>query len=316
MPDNAAANRPSPLPDLAGAARKGIRTVLFGVLVSAFLAAVKIVSGIAGHSYALIADGVESLMDIFSSLVVLGSLKVASRPPDENHPYGHGRAESLGAMVVALGLLGAAVGIAIQSVHEIVTPDRAPAAFTLFVLAAVVATKEVLFRVLRRTGQDIESRALQTDAWHHRSDALTSLAAFIGISISLIGGPGYETADDWAALFACLVIAFNGVHLLRSTLDDVMDAAPPAELEQEIRGIAASVAHVEGIDKCRIRRSGLTLLVDVHVVVDGDLSVRRGHDIAHAVKAALLASRFSVLDVAVHIEPADGAFKATAPERV
>jgi cation diffusion facilitator family transporter len=274
-------------------------------LISAFLAAVKIVSGIIGHSYALIADGVESVMDIFSALVVWGSLRVAAKPPDSNHPYGHGRAESLGAMVVALGLLGAALGIAIQSIHEIITPHRAPASFTLFILAGVVITKEILYRILRRTGIEIASSAVRADAWHHRSDALTSLAAFVGISVSLLGGPGYEAADDWAALFACLVIAFNGIRLLRTTLDDVMDAAAPDEVVQKVRRIAGSVADVEHIDKCRVRRSGLSLLVEVHVVVDGELPVRRGHDIAHAVKATLIASRLGILDVAVHIEPSE-----------
>jgi len=272
-------------------------------LISALLAAVKIVSGIVGHSYALIADGIESLLDIFSALVVWGSLRVASKPPDANHPYGHGRAESLGAMVVALGLLGAALGIAIQSIHEIITPHRAPAPFTLFVLASVVVTKEVLYRILRRTGIRIASNVLQADAWHHRSDALTSLAAFVGISVSLVGGPGYEAADDWAALCACLVIGFNGVRLLRMTLDDVMDAAAPDKVVQQIRQVAGSVAGVEEIDKCRVRRSGLSLLVEVHVVVNGELPVRRGHEIAHAVKAVIIASKLGVLDVSVHIEP-------------
>ena len=296
-----------PVERLNHAASRGIRITLSGSLASALLATVKILAGVFGHAYALIADGVESLTDVVSSLIVSGGLRIAGLPPDEKHPYGHGKAESLAALVVAVALLATATGIAIQSLRQILTPTReAPAAYTLIVLVLVIVIKEAMFRLLHRAGQKIGSQAVQSDAWHHRSDALTSVAAFIGISIALIGGPKYVSADAWAALFACLVIGANGARLFRTALDDVMDSAPPAEVEAKIRELAGAVPGVAAIEKCRIRRSGLSLLVDIHVEVDGDLSVRRGHEIAHDVKQALLDANLSILDVAVHIEPAGG----------
>jgi cation diffusion facilitator family transporter len=271
--------------------------------VSAVLGAVKVIAGVAGHSYALVADGVESLLDIASSLAVWGSLKIAMTDPNKRFPYGYGKVEPLAGLAIAAGLIVVAAVLSVQSIHEIRSPHETPAPYTLVVLVLVVAVKELLFRWLVRTGREIESRAIENDAWHHRSDALTSLAAFIGISIALWGGQGYESADDWAALAACGVIAFNGVLLLRSALADVLDAAPSGATLERIREIAASVNGVAGIDDCRARKSGLGWLVDIHVEVDGKLPVTEGHRIAHEVKDALLAGDVGVLDALVHIEP-------------
>lgn len=288
---------------LARATARGLRATMSGILVSAVLAGVKILSGVAGNSYALIADGVESTLDVFSSLVVFGALKISSAPPNEKYPFGYGRVEPLGAVVVSVALLVAAGGIAIQSVREIVTPHHPPAPFTLAVLLGVVATKELMYRRLLREGEAIGSRAVQSDAWHARADALTSLAAFVGISVALVGGHGFESADDWGALSACLVIGFNGIRLFRAAMADVLDAAPPEEIEHRIRVTAGAVPDVKGIDKCRVRRSGLGLFVDIHVMVDGATTVRHGHDIGHAVQDALLTSPLGVVDAVIHIEP-------------
>jgi cation diffusion facilitator family transporter len=290
-------------------AARGARATLAAILVSAVLAATKIIAGITGYSYALVADGVESMLDIMSALVVLGSLRISAEPPNERYPYGYGRAETLGAFVIATGLLVAAIGIAIHSVREIMTPHHMPARWTLVVLLLVVITKELLFRYLSRTAGEIESQTVGTDAWHHRSDALTSAAAFIGISIGLIGGKGYEAADDWAALFACGIIAFNGTRLFLGALRDVMDAAPPAALEERIRDIASAVDGVEQIDKCLARRSGFGYFVDLHIEVDGRLPVRDGHEIAHRVKDALVGSELKVLDATIHVEPYPNPYK-------
>jgi cation diffusion facilitator family transporter len=290
---------------LRGAATRGERVTLIGLVISLALAAIKIFSGIFGHAYALVADGIESLLDVFGSSVVWGSLRYSARPPDDKHPYGHGKAEALGALVTASVLIIASVAIALHSLKEIRTPHALPAPFTLIVLVCVVIVKELLFRFLLREGQDINSRAVETDAWHHRSDALTSVAAFIGIAIALRMGPDYAAADDWAALFACVIIGFNGVRLARGAMDDVMDAAPPADVETRIRDVAMRVPGVVGTHNCRVRRSGMSRLVDLDVIVDGNMSVRRGHDIAHDVKAALLAANLDILNVLVHIEPAD-----------
>ena len=284
-------------------ASRGSRATAFAILASAILAAVKILSGVFGNSYAMIADGIESTLDIMSSLVVLGSLRIAASPPNERFPYGYGKVEALGAMVISAVLLVAAAGIAVQSVHEIRTPHHAPAPFTLAVLVGVVAVKEMMFRRLSSTGAAIESGAMRSDAWHHRSDALTSLAAFVGITVALMMGPGYESADDWAALAACGVIVFNGVRLLGSALRDLLDAAAPPGIEEVIRAKARGVEGVQEIEKCVARKSGLGWLVDLHVEVDADISVRDGHEIAHRVKDRLMSGDPAVIGAEIHIEP-------------
>ncbi len=295
---------PSATPQqLSLAVAEGTRAMLIGLVVSAVLAVVKLGAGIAGSSYALIADGVESTFDIFSALLVWGGLRVSGAPPTDRFPYGQGKAEHLAAVAVATMLLAAAVGIALGALREIVVPHQAPAVFTLPILAGVMIGKEATYRILRAKGRELGSQALSTDAWHHRSDALTSLAAFIGISIALLGGDGFESADDWAALVACGVIGWNAVRLLRSAVRDVLDVAAPDEVHSRIRQLVKAVPGVEGVDVLRVRRSGLVFLADIHVEVDGRLPVREGHAIAHRVKDRVLQSELPVLDALVHIEP-------------
>ena len=281
----------------------GARTTIIGILANALLAGIKGIAGILGNSYALIADAIESGTDVFSSLVVLGGLRLSKVPPDKDHPYGHGKAEPLAAAVVALGLIVAAISIAIQSIREIKIPHHAPASFTLLVLVLVVITKEILFRFVFKTGLSLESTVVKTDAWHHRSDALTSLAAFVGISIALIGGPGYESADDWAALFASGVIAFNGFRLLRPAILEAMDTAPSGEVTKQVIQIASQVPGVIGLDKCFVRKMGFDYYVDLHVIVDANLPVREAHKIGHDVKDQLRSQYSKIRDVLVHIEP-------------
>ncbi|GMW01374.1 MAG: cation efflux system protein [Candidatus Hydrogenedentota bacterium] len=284
-------------------ARQGSRYVLCAIFANVALAFVKGMAGVLGHSYALVADALESLLDVFQSLVVYAGLHIAAVPPDDDHPYGHGKAEPLAAVVISLGLLLGALIIAIQSVREILTPHRAPYAFTLVVLVAVVVIKETLFRILDRVGRRIESNAVKSDAWHHRSDALTSIAAFVGISIALIGGKGYEAADDWAALLACGIIAWNGFRLLKPTLNELMDAAPDPSIERDVRLLAMQVEGVVGLDSCWVRKMGFEYFVDLHVEVDGNQTVREGHEIAHRVKDAIRKERPQIRDVLIHVEP-------------
>lgn len=283
---------------------RGIKSTLAGIMINVALAMVKGVAGVIGNSYALIADAVESTLDIFSSAAVLGGIKIAAIPPDDNHPYGHGKAEPLAAMVVAFVLIAAAIALALGSFIEIFTGShRAPALFTLYVLVIVVVVKEILFRWIVHVGKETSSTAIQADAWHHRSDAITSLAAFVGITIALIGGKGYESADDWAALFAAGIILYNAYRLLRPALDEIMDASPSPELEQSVRKIAITVDGVSGLDKCFIRKMGYSYYVDLHVIVDGNVSVRRGHEIAHWVKDKIKDKISVVADVFIHVEP-------------
>ena len=290
--------------DPSGNLQTGARIALLGMLINLVLATAKILGGIFGNAYVLIADGIESALDIAGSLIIWGGLKFAARPPDETHPYGHGKAEPIAAVIVACGVLVAAAGLAIESVREVLTPHHGPAPFTLAILVGVVFVKEILFRYVNRIGRAVESTAVQTDAWHHRSDALTSVAAFVGISVALIGGEGWQSADDWAALFACAVIAANGVRLLRPALYEIMDTAPRGEIVEIVREAAAKVPGVIEVEKSFMRKMGLSFYVDIHVGVNENISVREGHEIAHAVKDAIRQSDSRIADVLVHIEPA------------
>ncbi|NUM53650.1 MAG: cation transporter [Candidatus Hydrogenedentes bacterium] len=283
----------------------GVRFVLAGVVVNAALSATKGIAGVLGNSYALIADAIESGLDVFQSLIVMGGLVIAAAPPDRNHPYGHGKAEPLAAIVVSMGLLAGAVLIAVESVREILSPHHAPEPFTLAVLVLVVLAKETMFRVMSRVGRSTKSTAIRADAWHHRSDALTSLAAFIGISVALAGGRGWESADDWAALFACLIIGYNGVRLLLPAINEVMDVAPDSAIEEQVRNVALGVEGVTGLDICAVRKMGFDYFVDLHVMVNGDMKVRDGHEAAHRVKDAIRAANPHIRDVLIHIEPHD-----------
>ena len=284
-------------------AARGIRSTLVGMGLNVLLATGKFVAGILGSSYALIADGIESLTDLGSSAVVLAGLYIARRPPDENHPYGHGKAEPLAAVFVALGLFGAAVAIAVESIHEIKTPHSLPRPWTLLVLAVVVLVKELLFRYVFRIGGEVGSTAVKTDAWHHRSDAITSGLAFVGISVALAGGQGWASADDWAALLASGVIAYNAYLLLRPAVGELSDVAPDGSLLDETREAALAVQGVIAVEKGYVRKLGFDYYIDLHVIVNGDISVREGHRIAHEVKNAIRERFPRVADVLIHIEP-------------
>ena len=284
--------------------KRGLRATFLGLAVNAVLTGAKFAAGILGHSHALVADAVESLADIFSSIVVWRGLVVAAEPADEDHPYGHGKAEPIAAAIVSTMLLLAALWIILTSLREISEPHTSPAPFTLIVLVVVIVIKEGLFRFVRHESITVESSVVHTDAWHHRSDAITSLAAGIGISVALIGGKGYESADDFAAIAAAGVIAWNGWHLLRPALNELMDTAPSREVVDRIRRIAEAVSGVERVEKCLVRKAGNHYFVEMHVEVDPEMTVQRSHDIAHDVKDKIRAALPAVSDVLVHIEPA------------
>ncbi|MFQ5807038.1 MAG: cation diffusion facilitator family transporter [Phycisphaerae bacterium] len=282
--------------------RRGLRVSVIGLLINAGLAIIKLVTGVVGHSYALVADAVESLADIFGSLVVWSGLRGSAQPAAQTHPYGHGKAAPLAALIVAFMLFGAAIGISIEAVREIRVPHHAPAWYTLVVLIGVVAVKEGLFRLVRRVARQIDSRAVLLDAWHHRSDALTSSAAAIGISVALIGGEGYEPADDWAALFASAVILFNASRLSVAPIHELMDAEAP-HIGEDARRIAQTVPGVLGVEKLFARKSGMRYWVDMHIEVDPTMVVDRAHELAHDVKDAIRGKMPNVQDILIHIEP-------------
>src|SRR5438874_10434704 len=282
---------------------RGLRATFLGIVANILLDAAKLVAGIVGHSHALVADAVESLADLFSSVIVWRGLVVAAEPADEDHPYGHGKAEPIAAAVVSAMLLLAAAWIIIEAFSEIRRPHHPPAPFTLLVLLLVIVIKEGLFRFVLRESLSVESSAVQTDAWHHRSDAITSLAAAIGISVALLGGKGYESADDVAAIVAAAIIAWNGWRLLRPALNELMDRAPSREMIERIRRVAQTVAGVEAVEKCLVRKMGYNYYVDMHVEVDPQMTVQRSHEIAHEVKDKIRSRIHAVRDVLIHIEP-------------
>jgi cation diffusion facilitator family transporter len=284
--------------------QRSLRATFTGLAVNAVLTGAKFAAGIAGHSHALVADAVESLGDIFSSIIIWRALVVAAEPADEDHPYGHGKAEPLAAAIVSTMLLLAAGWIVLAAIRSIAQPHPAPASFTLLVLAAVIIIKEGLFRFVRREAASVQSSAVRTDAWHHRSDAITSLAAATGISVALIGGKGYEAADDMAAIVAAGVIAWNGWRLLRPALDELMDTAPSPEVVSQVRRIAEAVPGVARIEKCLVRKVGYDYFVDMHAEVDPQMTVQHSHEIAHDVKDRIREQIHAVRDVLVHIEPA------------
>jgi cation diffusion facilitator family transporter len=288
----------------AGNLQTGAHLALLGLSVNVIFAVVKIAAGIIGNAYALIADGIESSLDVAGSIVIWGGLRFAARPPDATHPYGHGKAEPLAAVLVAFGVLGAAGVVAFHSVHEIFRPHHAPAPFTLVVLVGVIIIKETLFRFVNRAGRSLESTALATDAWHHRADAITSVAAMLGISIALLGGERWQRADAYAALFACAVIATTGARLLGPALAEILDTAPRGEIIDRIQKAARAVPGVVALDKCFVRKMGVDYYVDLHVQVNGAMSVRAGHELAHRVKDAIRITDSRIADVLVHIEPA------------
>lgn len=303
---------PSLESDMTEGSRRGIRSAQVAILVNTCLAIVKLAAGLIGHSYALVADAVESTADIFSSTIVWGGLRVAARDPDEAYPFGYGKAEPLATAVVSLMLLGAAFGIAIQAISEMRTPHHTPAVWTLAVLVGVVVVKWILSRRVHAVGAAIGSSAVKADAWHHMSDAITSAAVFIGISIALWGGPGFEAADDWAALFASGIIGFNGVILLRPALHDLMDRMPGAEVVNPVRQAAERVPGVLATEKLAVLRSGMGYRVTIHIQTDGETPLREAHVLSGKVKSAILAAVPKVQYVLVHMEPFDGATRQSS----
>ena len=280
-----------------------IRTTYFSILGSAALALIKGLAGFFGNSYALIADAIESTTDIFASLLVLLGFKYAKRPADENHPYGHGKIEPLITFGVVAFLVVSATVIAHESIQNIQTPHKTPKSWTLIVLGLIIIWKEISFQFVIRKSKQTNSSSLKADAWHHRSDAITSIMAFIGISIALLFGKGYEAADDWAALFASAFILYNSYLILRPALGEVMDEQLYDDLIFEIREKSTEVKGVLGTEKCFIRKSGMKFHVDLHVIVNSEITVKSGHEIAHKLKDFLRNEIPNLGHVLIHIEP-------------
>ncbi|MFY8110538.1 MAG: cation diffusion facilitator family transporter [Flavobacterium sp.] len=280
-----------------------IKATYFSIIGNTSLAIVKGLAGFFGNSYALIADAIESTTDIFASFLVLFGIKYSNKPADDNHPYGHGRAEPLITFLVVGFLITSATIIAYESIQNIGTPHDLPKSWTLYILGAIIIWKEYSFQLVMKRSKETNSSSLKADAWHHRSDAITSVAAFWGISIALYFGKGYESADDWAALFASGFILFNSYKIFRPALSEIMDEHLYDELVEEIRVVSLTVPGVIDTEKCFIRKAGMQYHVDLHARVEGTITVREGHDIAHDLKDTLRAQIPSLGHVLIHVEP-------------
>ncbi|WP_339920942.1 cation diffusion facilitator family transporter [uncultured Flavobacterium sp.] len=280
-----------------------VKATYFSIIGNACLALIKGMAGFFGNSYALIADAIESTTDIFASFLVLFGIKYSNRPADKNHPYGHGRAEPLITFIVVGFLITSATIIAYESISNIQTPHELPQSWTLLVLGAIIIWKEYSFRLVMRRSIETNSSSLKADAWHHRSDAITSVAAFIGISVALLLGKGYESADDWAALFASGFILFNAYLIFRPALGEIMDEHVYDDLIEKIREVSAQVEGVIDTEKCFIRKAGMKYHVDLHAIVSGNISVREGHDISHKLQDRLLKELPELGHVLIHVEP-------------
>jgi cation diffusion facilitator family transporter len=280
-----------------------IKATYFSIIGNTCMAIVKGLAGFFGNSYALIADAIESSTDIFASFLVLFGIKYSNKPADDNHPYGHGRAEPLITFLVVGFLITSATIIAYESIQNIGTPHELPKSWTLYILGAIIIWKEYSFQLVMKRSKETNSSSLKADAWHHRSDAITSVAAFLGISIALYFGKGYESADDWAALFASGFILYNSYKIFRPALSEIMDEHLYDELVEEIRVVSLTVPGVLDTEKCFIRKAGMQYHVDLHARVEGAITVREGHDIAHDLKDTLRAKIPSLGHVLIHVEP-------------
>jgi cation diffusion facilitator family transporter len=280
-----------------------IKATYFSIFSNAGLAIIKGLAGFFGNSYALIADAIESTADIFSSFLVLFGIKYSSRPADENHPYGHGRAEPLVTFLVVGFLITSATIIAYESIQNIGTPHELPKPWTLIVLGLIIMWKEYSFQTIMKKSIITNSSALKADAWHHRSDAITSIAAFIGISVALLLGKGNESADDWAALFASFFILYNSYLIFRPALGEIMDEHRYDDLVDNIRQVSMKVDGIMGTEKCFIRKAGMKYHVDLHAIVDAHITVKEGHDLAHKLQDTLTSEILELGHVLIHVEP-------------
>lgn len=279
------------------------KATYFSIVGNFLLAIAKWIAGYLGNSFALMADAIESTGDIFASILVLIGIKYAQKPKDDNHPYGHGKIEPLITFVVVGFLIASAIVIAFQSIQNIRTPHEAPKAFTLIILGVIIVWKELSYRFVNKKSSETNSSSLKADAWHHRSDAITSLAAFIGIAIAIFMGKGYESADDWAALIASGFILFNAYLIFRPALGEILDENFHHAEEEKIRHFAKKVDGVINVEKCHIRKHGMRYIVDLHMIVDGNMSVKKGHWISHELKDYLMLNMPELEDVLIHIEP-------------
>jgi cation diffusion facilitator family transporter len=293
--------------------RAGRKLALWSVLAGLGLAILKVAVGLAAHSTAVVSDGCEAAADVVSSGIVYAGLWLASRPPDENHPYGHGRYETLASLAVGsiLVFTGLVIGwrsfVSMSQVH----PLRM---FALYPLFLAIAVKVVLAMQKRRSARLISSAALAADAWHDVTDLISTFIALIAVGMSLWNPARFREADHVGGMLIGVIIVCVGFRLIRATVEQLTDAMPDIRLMRQIRTVALAVPGAWGIEKCFARRTGFRYHVDLHLEVDPELTVRESHEIAMQVKISIKENLGWVADVLVHVEPAP-AGRRPLPER-
>ncbi len=282
----------------------GQRVAALGMAVSAVLAIVKIAAGIAGHSTAVVADGLESTGDVFASGFVFLGLTLAAIPADENHPYGHGRVETLTGLLIGLFLTAGGALISYISLQSLGRPHAPVAPFVVYPLLASLVAKAALAVYKFRNGRQLKSDALRADAWNDAMDSVSAAAALIAVGLALADPLHFMEADRYGGFIVGLIVVTTGARVAYDTAMQLMDTMPGDDLMNEVRAVARSEPGVRGIEKCFARKTGLRYHVDLHLEVDPEMTVRRSHEIAHLVRERILARLDWVADVLVHVEPA------------
>jgi len=282
------------------------RVTWMGIVIDAALACVKIWAGIVCASKAILADGLHSASDLVTDLAVLAGVQVAARPADRSHPYGHRRVTTLVGMFIGAVLLAAGGWIAFNAIASLPAPAGAIRPGLPFVLAAAaVPVKELLYQLTRRVGRRESNIALLANAWHHRTDAFTSVAAAAGLAGVLFGGPQWRMLDALTGLVLSAFLAVIAGRIILASASELIDSAPSAETVSGIERAVAQTTGVRSFHACRTRQVGGKVEMDIHVQVDPSLSVRQGHDIASAVRQAVMTADNKVIAVVVHVEPAE-----------
>lgn len=283
--------------------KETLKASLFSIIGNTILALLKGTAGVIGHSYALIADAIESTTDIISSIIVMFGVQYALKKPNKLHPYGYGKIEPILTIMVGALLFTSGCIIAYHSIDNIYIPHKVPSAWTLYVVGPIIIWKEISFQWVMQKAKKTNSSSLKADAWHHRADAITSLSAFIGISISLFFGDKYANADDYAALFAAIFIFYNSYKLVRPAFDEILDKQIYNNITDEVTQIASTLPEIDSIEKCYVRKAGMFYFIDLHARIQKDITVEEGHIRAHHLKKVIEQKIPSVLEVMIHIEP-------------
>ncbi|HWC96510.1 MAG TPA: cation diffusion facilitator family transporter [Candidatus Sulfopaludibacter sp.] len=282
----------------------GQRVAAFGMAVSGALALVKIAAGLSGHSTAVVADGLESASDVFASGFVLLGLTLAAIPPDENHPYGHGRVETLTGLLIGLVLTAGGVIISFASLQHLGQPRQTVAAFVIYPLLASLVAKACLAAYKFRYGRLLNSDSLTADAWNDTMDSVSAVAALIAVGLTLADPNRFREADRYGGFIVGLIVVTTGIRVVYDTAMQLMDTMPSDVLMTQLREAARDEPGVRGVEKCFARKTGLKYHVDLHLEVDPEMTVRQSHDIAHQVRLRIMQRLDWVADVLVHVEPA------------